>query len=322
MKRFAFNLHIITLIYLFLSLSAHAATPSLPAGFKAEVLASGLNQPKGLTSALFRAGAGPFGHDLYVAESGANRVVRVDKSGSGATAFANTGNFPVGVALYGGPFAQYLYVGNAFSGDGIDRVDSLGNTTDFALNGTGVTGLDFGRGRFGHYLYAGVWTQGEIHKVDGAGNASLFSSKPGTQTRYLKFSHGNKFGHYLYYTDFNSGNIYRVDHKGNVSLFAQTNTSGLEGLDFAPGGAFGHYLYVGSLSTGEIFKVDRYGNVELWADGFDGAADIHFQPGKCGSGFTMYMVDGHSQVYAISSVKKKHHHKKKVSVKLCFAGLS
>lgn len=310
MKRPAFKLHIFAFIYLLLSLPAHAATPSLPQGFKAEVLASDLNQPKGVISALFRAGAGPFGHDLYVAESGADRVVRVDKGGAGATAFANTGNFPVGVALYGGPFGQYLYVGNAFNGDGVDRIDSLGNATDFALNGSNVSGLDFGRGHYGSYLYAGVWQQGEIYKVDGAGNASLFSSNPGTQTRYLKFSHGNKFGQYLYYTDFNSGNVYRVDPEGNATLFAQTNTNGLEGFDFGPGGAFGHYLYAGSLSTGEIFRIDPDGNVELWADGFDGAADIHFEPGKCGGGFTMYMVDGHSRVYAISKAKNCNGDKK------------
>lgn len=317
MKRPTFVFQILFIFSLLFSLSVYAATPSLPPGFKADVLATGLFSPKGITTAKHHAKSGAFGDDLYVAESGLDRVVRVDKHGAGATPFAHVGNFPVGINLYGAPFAQYLYVGNAFSGDGIDRVDTSGVTTDFSLNGFSVAGLDFGHGRFGHYLYAGVYAQGDIYKVDSSGVATLFSPNPGTQTRYLKFSHGKGFGHYLYYTDIVAGNVYRVDHKGNATLFAETSANGLEGLDFSPGGAFGRYMYVGSVTTGEIFRIDHHGNVKLWADGFDGAADIIFESNKCG-GVTMYMADGHSMVYAIYRDKKHHHKHKHHHHKKCY----
>lgn len=272
---------------------------TVPKGFDVTLLATGLSAPKGIVSAHFRAGGGPFGNYVYVAESNLDRIVKVDKDGSGYMAFATVGDFPVGVAIYGGPFGQYLYAGNASSGDGIDRVDSAGNAMDFALNGYNVAGLDFGRGDYGPYLYAGVWQAGEIWKVDGAGNAMLFATLPmGSQSRYLKFSHGGAFGHYLYVTDFLSGDIYRVDPAGNVSLFASTGDFGLEGLDFSSGGAFGKYLYAGSLSSGNLYQIDPQGNVSIWAHSFDGVADIHFEPGGKG-GFTMYIVDGDSSVYAI-----------------------
>ena len=279
-----------------------ASAPTLPPGFKFTLLADGLVQPKGIVSALHRAGAGQFGHDLYVAESGTDQIVTVDKRGTGSVDFASVGDFPVGVAFCGGKFGEYLYVGNAYSG-GIDKVDLNGTATNFALPGMSIAGLDFGRGPYGGYLYAGEYPTGKIWKVDPAGNATLFASGPG-ETRYLKFSHGNGFGTFLYYTDAFTGNIYKVDPSGTVSIFASTSTPpswGLEGLAFSPGGAFGHFLYAGNLTTGEIFQVAPDGTVTTWASGFDGVADIHFEPGKRG-GFTMYIVDGqiNGNAYAIS----------------------
>jgi hypothetical protein len=288
---------------------------NVPAGFEATLLATGLDQPKGVVSAHHRAGAGPFGHDLYVAESGANRITRVDKAGAGATPFttiAPAGGFPVGVAFYGGPFAQSLYVGAATGGvpGGVLTVDSTGLVVlPFALPGAGIAGLDFGRGPYGHDLYAGQWIPGFIWRVDAAGNATQFvdclpaPSCP-WQTRYLKFSHGNGFGHRLYFTDFGTGDIYKVDPAGNVSLFASTGDVGLEGLDFSSGGAFGRYLYAGSLFSGNIYQVDSSGNVTLWASGFAGAADIHFEPGGRG-GLTMYLVTGQINGEAWAIAKKK-----------------
>ena len=298
-----------------LLVGAVAQAQSVPPGFKTTLLASGLNQPKGVVSPLHRAGAGPFGHYLYVAESGANRIAQVDKTGAGATAFAPTaplGGFPVGVAFYGGPFAQSLYVGAAIGGvpGGVLTVDSTGLVVlPFALPGVGIAGLDFGRGAYGRDMYAGQWTAGFIWRVDAAGNATQFVNclpAPSCpwQTRYLKFSHGNGFGHRLFFTDFPTGDIYMVDPAGNVSLFASTGDAGLEGLDFSFGGAFGHYLYTGSLNSGNIYQVDPAGNVSLWASGFAGVADIHFEPGKRG-GSTLYLVTGkiNGEVWAIAKKK-------------------
>jgi hypothetical protein len=284
------------------ALQGQAYGQTLPDGFEFEVLADGLNQPKGIVSPPHRAGAGQFGHDLlYVAVSGANVVVTVDKNGAGAQPFASTGPFPVGVAFFGGPFGEFLYVGNASANlpgtFGIERIDPEGNTTGFALEATLIAGLDFGRGAFGKDLYAGNWTQGLIRRVDPGGNTTIFAQNPGTQTRYLKFSHGGPFGTLLYYTDFKTGDIYRVDPDGNVTLFAQTGDIGLEGLDFSPGCAFGHYMYTGSLYTGNVYQVAPDGTVTLWG-WFDGAADIHFEPGNRG-GFVMYIASGRSKVYAV-----------------------
>ena len=272
----------------------------VPDGFKVTELATDLSQPKGIISALHRAGAGQFGHDLYVAESGTDQIVKVDKQGGGATPFASTNNFPVGVAFSGGPFGKYLYVGNAFSG-GIQQDDKNGIVSAFALAGQSIAGLDFGQGAYGNYLYAGEYPVGKIHKVDTSGTATLFLHNTGTETRYLKFSHGNGFGTFLYYTDFLSGDIYKVDPAATPTVFASTSDSALEGLAFSPGGVFGHYLYTGGINSGNIYQVAPDGTVTTWASGFGGVADIHFEPGKRG-GFTMYIVDGQSSghVYAIA----------------------
>lgn len=290
----------------FLLCSFPMLTPgqTVPDGFRVDVLADDLDSPKGIVSPLFRAGAGPFGHELYVAESGEDRIVTVDKAGAGVVEFATSDDlfdFPVGLAFSGGPFGKYLYVGNA-SSEGVARVDVAGNAMLFALDGESVGGLDFGHGPYGHDLYAAVYDAGEIWRVDPTGQAVLFASEPGTEPRYLKFSHGGGFGTYLYFSDYYAGDIYRVDPAGIANLFASVGTGFhcLEGLDFSPGGAFGHYLYVGDLCTGDVFQVAPDGSVGLWAYDFDGAADIHFEPGKEG-GFTMYIASGEHNVYAVSA---------------------
>lgn len=304
MRKLIFFLSVVTVLCS-LPLVHASDSPAVPAGFKATLLASGLNQPKGIVSALHRAGDGPFGHDLYVAESGANQIVTVDKGGAGAAFFASTGSFPVGVAFYGGTYDKYLYVGVAYGG-GVTRVDPGGTVSPFALAGKSIAGLDYGRGAYGPDLYAGEWPIGNIWRVDSSGNSTPFSSVPATQTRYLKFSHGGWFGTFLFYTDINSGDIYRVAPDGSASVFASTGSPCLEGLDFSPGGAFGHYLYAGDVCTGDIFQVDQTGKVKLWASGFEGVADIHFEPVAQGpghgGGFTMYLVTGAmaGEVWAIS----------------------
>jgi hypothetical protein len=278
---------------------------TVPPEFQWKVLATGISQPKGLDAAHYQAGAGSMGRKLFVAESGQNRVVEVDRATGIWAPMASTGSFPVGVACYGGPFAQYMYVGNAFSG-GIEKVASDGTTTQFALAGMSIAGLDFSKGIFGQYLYAGQWAAGNIWRVDSQGNATLFASAPGTETRYLTFSKGGPFGAYLYYTDFVQGNVHRVAPDGTVTLFATLRSPGIEGLTFGPGGIFGKDLYVGNLSTGEIFRIAEDGTWVVWASGFPGVADILFQPGGRG-GFTMYLVDGQAsgKVYSVGAVRSR-----------------
>ncbi len=93
------------------------AAPSLPAGFTAEVIATGLKTPRVVHAA-------PNG-DLFVAETGANQV-RVYRLGAGAAAspdgsvFVSGLNKPFGLAFYpAGPNPQWLYIGNT---DGLVRV--------------------------------------------------------------------------------------------------------------------------------------------------------------------------------------------------------
>jgi hypothetical protein len=289
---------------LLMGLVAVGAIPGviLPEQFEARLVATDLNQPKGIEAALHRAGVGPAGDYLYVAESGANRIMRIDPSSSEMEmAGESMGFFPVGVACFGGPFAQNMFVGNAMGG-GITRIDLNGITWEFAVPDLLSAGMDFGHGPFGTDIYAGEWVSGNIWRIDRQGQATLFSSIPGCQTRYMKFSHGGPFGTYLYVTDFLSGDVYRIAPDGVATVFASTGAIGLEGLDFSSGGAFGKYLYTGSLSTGDLFRIAPDGTVLLWASGFAGVADIRFVPGGAG-GFTMYMVDGHDSVFAINRAK-------------------
>ena len=126
--------------------AAAQGTPLVPAGYSATLLTTGLDFPKGITSALIRQGAGQLDDWLYVAESGANRVVRVSKTGGAPVAFATSPLFPVGVNIFGGPFGPYVYIGNAF-GTGISRADPSGQVTPFSLAGHSIAGMDFGRGQ-------------------------------------------------------------------------------------------------------------------------------------------------------------------------------
>ena len=87
--------------------------PKAPAGFKVELFASGLNNPRKIVTA-------PNG-DLFVAESGANRVkILRDAPGTGAvqmtSVFVEGLRQPFGIAFYpAGPNPKYVYVANTDS---------------------------------------------------------------------------------------------------------------------------------------------------------------------------------------------------------------
>lgn len=293
--------------------SADGDPPEVPEGFEAIKLADGLDYGdglKGITSALFRAGSGHFGHDLYVAYSGMNEIWKVSKDGSGAELFADdVGAFPVGVAFAPyNSFGHYLYVGNAFAGNwAVVRVDSEGNVEPFADVGA-TAGLAFSPpgSDYGKYLYAAThYGTGRIYRIDHKGNAEEFKDSIPGESRYIKFSHGGAFGKYLFVSNIVDGMIYKVLPDATWEVFADTGVGygGLEGFDFSPGGVWGHYLFVGvafGTHAGEIYRIDSEGNSELWASGFGSVADIHFQPAGKG-GFTMYLVtDGTGEVWSIS----------------------
>ena len=87
--------------------------PKAPAGFKVELFAAGLSNPRKIVTA-------PNG-DLFVAESGANRV-KILRAAPGAGAVQTTSVFaeglrqPFGIAFYpAGPDPKYVYVANTDS---------------------------------------------------------------------------------------------------------------------------------------------------------------------------------------------------------------
>jgi len=308
-----FSFLVATLFLASIVMGAQASvSPTVPSGFKAIKLASGLTKPgdgvKGITSALFLSGDGPFGHDLYVAKSDSGQIYRVNRAGAGATAFATVGDFPVGVAFSPfDSFGNYLYVGRAMVGEwGVVRVDPMGNVENFA-DVAGTSGLAFPPGdtAYGEYLYAATYySSGKIYRIDSTGTATEFKDSIPGQSRYIKFSHGDAFGIYLFVTEINGGKIYKVYPDASYELFADTGMGwGIEGLDFSLGGAWGHYMWVGVAfgdNAGKILRIDPSGNVVEWASGFGHVADIHFQPGGKG-GFTMYIVTaGTGEVWAIS----------------------
>jgi sugar lactone lactonase YvrE len=259
------------------------------------LVATGFDQPKGITCADYTAREGLLGTNLFVAVSGSDEIVEVTPDGQRLAHFAGPMNsFPVGLAAYGSSFAQDLYVGNAYGG-GVSRLDALGDDFTFALRGKSVAGMDFG---YGGDLFVGEWTTGNIWRVDPQGNVILFATIPG-EARYLSFGPLNHpsegVRQRLFVTEYGSGSIYRVDPDGTVSLFAQTRAQCLEGLAFGPGGAFGYDLYAGDLCSGTIYRVDAFGNVSVWSSGLlPGAADICFMAAGTDA-YTMYVVDGKSE---------------------------
>jgi hypothetical protein len=92
---------------------------------------SGLSAPDGL---VFGGGGNAYKDTLFVADTAANKIFKIDSSCSSATVFASTGlSSPHGLTVSpGGPFGptSTLYVADG-SGK-IDRVDTNGNVTGFA----------------------------------------------------------------------------------------------------------------------------------------------------------------------------------------------
>jgi hypothetical protein len=82
--------------------------PDVPAGFKAEVFASGLNQPRVIRTA-------PNG-DIFVAESGAGRILVFPADAAGTAkfeVFTEGLEKPFGIAFYPPADPRYVYVGAA-----------------------------------------------------------------------------------------------------------------------------------------------------------------------------------------------------------------
>jgi glucose/arabinose dehydrogenase len=140
------------------------AWPIAPAGFKVELYATGLDNPRLLRVA-------PNG-DLFLAESQTGKVkvfrgVGADGKASQISVFSDALNLPFGIAFYpAGPNPKWLYVGNT---DGIVRFPYKNG--DLVATGPAEHLADLPGG--GHLRGGGHWTRDVIFSKDGS---KLFAS--------------------------------------------------------------------------------------------------------------------------------------------------
>ena len=162
------------------------ARPLLPAGFKAEMIASGLRTPRVVRVA-------PNG-DIFVADSRANRVLvyRLDETGrkSGEGIFAEGLRQPYGIAFYPADKPRWVYVANS---DSVVRFPYLdGDMTASAAAETIVSGIpsnhhwtrDIAFSPDGKTLYLSVGSgsnvaEGVGHEPPGGLEAWVESKAPG-----------------------------------------------------------------------------------------------------------------------------------------------
>jgi glucose/arabinose dehydrogenase len=134
------------------------AWPRVPAGFKVEQFTTGLTNPRKIITA-------PNG-DLFIAESGANRVKVIREGADGKPAqteiFIDQLHQPFGLAFYPpGPNPQYLYVGNT---DAVWRFPYRNG--DLHASGAGQKLADLPGG--GHLRGGGHWTRDVVFSPDGS----------------------------------------------------------------------------------------------------------------------------------------------------------
>ena len=134
--------------------------PKAPAGFKVELFAGGLNNPRKIVTA-------PTG-DLFVAESGANRV-KILRAANGAGAVQTTSVFaeglrqPFGIAFYpAGPNPKWVYVANT---DSVVRFPY--HSGDLAATGPAEDVVATGIPGGGRLRGGGHWTRDLAFSPDG-----------------------------------------------------------------------------------------------------------------------------------------------------------
>lgn len=172
----------------------------------ASIFASGLTAaPSGITKR--------DNGDLYVATFNGGDVYRITPNGSQSTVISGLSG-PVGLATD--------------DNDNLYAVECRTNRVSQLVNGSSVTianipGLGCANGIiWGHdnALYVLMWRDGNIFRVDLAGNATLFATVPGAASHIEYYE-----GHY-YVSGRTSHKVYRVDQNGVVETFAGTGTDG------------------------------------------------------------------------------------------------
>jgi hypothetical protein len=156
--------------------------------------------PAGIgTAALACSPGGVWGDFVYVADSAAGRVERIDFDDVVFT-FAGPFSYPVGLAFGPGPgndFGTLLYVGD-FAFSRISSVTPGGSSSTFgSFPGPGALAFD-PSGTYGTQLFVSSSTGSSIRTVGSGGSSSFFSSAP---SDYLGFGPGGAWGEGLYSTD-------------------------------------------------------------------------------------------------------------------------
>jgi len=151
--------------------------------------------------------------NLYVAAFNGGDVFQITPSGNKTK--INSGlSGPVGLAVDNN---DNLYVAECT----VNRISRLVNGT--AQTVAGIPGIGCANGLvWGHdnALYVLMWRNGEIYRVDLAGNVSLFASTSGGG------GHLELLGDYYYVLGRTAHRVYRVDFNGQVEIFAGTGADG------------------------------------------------------------------------------------------------
>lgn len=188
--------------------------------------ATGLSSPLDILPA-----SAPFGNFLYVTETGANRISRIDRTGA-VTTFATFTSAPKRMAFspvlsnvgtIPSAFGDFLFVSLA---DGrIVKVAPTGIVSPCVSGLSGPEGLVFGPGgsSFKTVLYVAESTANRISKVTPACTISSFASTGLSTPTSLEISPGGGFGPIdttLYVVNAAGTRVDRVDKNGNVTPFA------------------------------------------------------------------------------------------------------
>ncbi len=283
--------------------------------FRAEVLTSGISQPRDISFAP----GGVFGNDLFVVsnenasgESNTGSILTFDDSGA-ETVWVSGLNGPYGIAFAdGGTFGTAIYVNCEDTLDGIRRVDpitlSVSSCLTYVDEGTGVVLAD--GGKFGDYLYAvqsvGAGRPNSAYRIGGDFQDSILTTLgPGAHMNDLLLSDGGAFGEYLYTVatldpeadGTAEGYLVRIDSDGSYLILIEGIPYARTFLAQSPGGLWPEVMYLASEDT--IYTVSPDWQVSTFATGFSGLAGIEFAP----DGSALYVAQsGGGTIYRIAEV--------------------
>lgn len=252
--------------------------------------ATGLSTPTDLVSP-GQYGRSPFGNFLYVTESGANKISKIDNTGS-VTVFASFTSAPKRMAFSPEPGAfgaNLLFVTLA---DGqIVKVDPTGTVSPCASGLSGPEGLVFGPGGgfFKNVLFVAESTGNRISKVNPDCTVSPFASTGLSGPVGLEISPGGGWGpaDTVYVVDA-ATKVDRVDRSGNVTPFAsgfmKADTLRFDTSSDGPYDRLGaRYVYVSDATAGTLQSVSvSYPSVFLQLVGCD--------PCKAGDNFAVSLT--------------------------------